>query len=356
MKLKTLILSCLCSAVLLTSCGESIGSSGISGLDSHSPETEIISSSAVTDTPAASADASSAAATTAATTAVTTTAATTTTTTATTTTTTAPEPAEPETTDPYCMAAMIKCADDGKVLYSYNASDSISLASITKLMTACTALKYLSPETEVTVGSEIAMVKPLSTLAYLWQGMTLSLSDLMSAMLLPSGNDAAYTAAVSTARAMSPGGNLTDYEAVNFFVGLMNGLAEDLGMENSHFANPEGWDDPGNYTTAEDLMKLVEHAWSLPTIRETVGQYQKTVTYPQGGSSVWTNTNRLMEPGGIFYDEDVIGIKTGTTDYAGCCLVSAYLRNGKTYFCIVMGCYYDNDRYLLTQKLMDEIV
>ena len=349
-KIKKLII-CAAAAVMLASCGEAVGSSSQPRLSSDSLSSAAEETSTVIGTAASETLQTTAAAVTTTTTTTTTAAATSTTTTA----TSAPAPKEAEITDPYCKSAMIMCAEDKSVVFSFNTDAQVSLASITKLLTACTMLKYLSPEAVVTVGNEIYLAKPESTLAYLIPGTTLSLSELISAMLLPSGNDAAYTAAVTTARAMMPGANLTDYEAVDTFVVLMNGLAEDLGMTNSHFANPEGWDDPGNYTTAEDLMKLVEYAWSLSTVRETVSQYQKTVYYPQGGYSVWTNTNKLLTPGGYFYDADVIGIKTGTTANAGSCLVSAYKRGAKTYFCIVMGCSYDDDRYILTKKLMQEI-
>lgn len=333
-------LACLCGLLLLTSCGESVGETTISygtetsaaATASQTQNTETTTSAAVTTVTAAA------------------TAATTTTTT---TTTAEPEPVPVEITGPYCRAAELYCLDDGRVLYSKDEDQRISLASITKLLTASAALRYLSAETEITVGSEIGLAKENSTLAYLHYGERLKLKDLLAAMLLPSGNDAAYTVAAATARAMTPGGDLSDTEAVEFFVGLMNGLAEELEMNDSHFANPEGWDDPQHYTTVTDLMKLVRYAWSLPEIRETVGEHQRIYYYPDGTYNVWTNTNLFLDPETGFYDPDCIGIKTGTTADAGCCLVSAFVREGKTYLCAVMGCEENLDRFTLTRILTE---
>lgn len=84
----------------------------------------------------------------------------------------------------------------------------------------------------------------------------LSLEDLLTGMLMASGNDAAYTIAVSVARKLNSNKYLRDYEAVQYFCTLMNDLANNIRMTNSHFVNPDGWDDYEQYTTTEDLIKL----------------------------------------------------------------------------------------------------
>ncbi len=251
--------------------------------------------------------------------------------------------AEPEL--PYCSAAGVWCVDDGRVIYSLNADDTISLASITKLLTASVMLKYLESDTVVTVGTEIMMIKPDSTTAFLSIGNELTVGELVSAMLLPSGNDAAYTAAVSTARAIYAGTEMTDRQAVDIFVGLMNEFAAELGMNSSHFANPEGWDDPYHYTTLNDLMKLVNYALTVPEIQQSAAAQQLTVYFRSGGYAAWTNTNKLLDPNGEYYSPDCIGLKTGTTLAAGSCLAAAFYRGGKTYVCAVMGCGDDQSRY-----------
>ena len=338
------VLICLTGLLMLASCGQEVGVTSLSGgteTKGVSGTTTFVTSAGteVTDRTTVTEPAETV------TTAVTTAA-------VTTTVTEAPPP-EIVIDGPYCKAALLLYGDDGSVMYSKAADEQISLASITKLMTASVALKYLSSETELTVGSEIGLVKPESTMAYLHYGARIKLNDLIYAMLLPSGNDAAYTAAAGTARYLTPGGDLSDTEAVELFVGLMNGMAEELGMNDTHFANPEGWDDLQHYTTLNDLMKLVKHAMAQPEIKEAVGTYQKIYYYPDGTYNVWTNTNLFLDPSTGFYDPDCTGIKTGTTAAAGCCLVSAFTKNGRTCLCAVMGCYENLDRFTLTRMLID---
>ena len=343
-RLIQIALVCLTGLVLLASCGQDVGETSLSG----TAATSVVSRTAAVSTAAAS-EVTTRTTVTEPTETVTTTV----TTTAETTTVTEAPPPEVVIDGPYCSAALLLCDDDGSVKYSKAADEQISLASITKLMTASVALKYLSPETELTVGSEIGLVKPESTMAYIHYGAKIKLKDMIYAMLLPSGNDAAYTVAACTARQLTPGGGLSDTEAVELFVGLMNGMAEELGMDDSHFANPEGWDDYQHYTTLNDLMKLVKYAMSQPEIREAVGTHQQIYYYPDGTYNVWTNTNLFLDPSTGFYDPDCTGIKTGTTAAAGCCLVSAFAKDGKTYLCAVMGCYENLDRFTLTRKLID---
>ena len=255
---------------------------------------------------------------------------------------------------PYCRAAALKCLDSGELLYSDNINERIAPASLTKLLTASVALHYLSPDTVVTVGSELSLVKPYSSLCLISPGHRLKLYDLLTGMLMASGNDAAYTVAVTTARAVSPdGNNMSDREAVSYFTGLMNDYAASIGMKNSHFTSPEGWDDEGQYTTVSDLLTLAGHAFSIPEIRTITGTYQKKVYFVSGENITWTNTNALLNPNSRYYRSDAAGIKTGTTENAGYCLISAFVQNGKTYISAVTGCNSDNDRYELTLKMLD---
>lgn len=257
-------------------------------------------------------------------------------------------------TSPRCKAAALYCVDDRTLLYADRVNDRISPASITKLMTASVALKYLDPETEITVGSELDFVKPYSSLADIERGQKMTLRDILYGLLLPSGNDAAYTIAVNTARAVSPDGSrLSDKEAVDYFSKLMNEEAAGLGMENSHFCNPEGWDDEYCYTTAADLIRLGWHAYSNPVIRQTAATPQKICTFITGETYEWWNTNYLIYPDNDYYCPEATGLKTGTTEWAGNALISTFEKDGKTYICVVNGCWYDYDRFELTLKILD---
>ena len=229
-------------------------------------------------------------------------------------------------TSPACKAAAFACADDGELLYYDNINEHIAPASLTKLLTASVALHYLSPDTVVTVGSEQNLVRSGSSLCLIRPGHKLKLYDLLTGMLMASGNDAAYTVAVTTARAVKPDTAMTDAQAVAYFSELMNSYASSIGMKDSHFTTPEGWDDASQYTTVSDLLILANHAFSIPEIKTITGTYQKKVYFVSGENITWTNTNALLNPNSAYYCADAVGIKTGTTASAGNCLIAAFER------------------------------
>lgn len=249
-------------------------------------------------------------------------------------------------------ALVLYCVDDKKILYGENSDDHIALASITKILTACVALRYMDPETVIEVGSEQDLVKPGSSVCFIAKGHRLKLKDLLTGMLMASGNDAAYTVAVSTARACGPQTGLSDEQAVAEFGNMMNSFAKELGMNNSHFVNPDGWDDDRQYTTARDLLLLAEYALTVPEICEIAATFQKRVVFESGEVAVWTNSNRLLDPESEFYYENTVGLKTGTTKKAGCCLLAAFNKNGKTYVSVAAGCGSDKERYEVTKNLI----
>ena len=257
---------------------------------------------------------------------------------------------------PACKAAAFACADDGQLLYADRVHARIAPASLTKLLTASVALHYLEPDTVVTVGTEQELVKPRSSLCLIKPGHRLKLCDLLTGMLMASGNDAAYTAAVAVARAVQPGSAMTDAEAVTYFTALMNDYADKIGMTESHFTTPEGWDDAAQYTTVSDLLILADHAFSVPALREITGTHRKKVYFVSGENADWTNTNALLNPDSAYYCPDAAGLKTGSTSGAGNCLIAAFVRGGRTYLSVAAGCPAGNDRYLLTLEMLSRFV
>ena len=257
---------------------------------------------------------------------------------------------------PTCLAAAFVCVDDETILYSDNINKRIAPASLTKLLTASVALHYLSPDTVITVGSELSLVKSGSSLCLIRKGHKLKLYDLLSGMLMASGNDAAYTVAAATARAAEPNTTMSDSQAVAYFSKLMNDYASSIGMKNSHFTTPEGWDDENQYTTVSDLLILANHVFSIPEIKIITGTYQKKVYFVSGENITWTNTNELLNTKSPFYCSDAVGIKTGTTASAGNCLIAAFERNEKTYISVVVGCTTSNNKFELTLKMLSSLV
>lgn len=253
-----------------------------------------------------------------------------------------------------CTSRALYCVDDGEMLIGENIGERIASASLTKLLTAAAALRFVSADEVFTVGTELDLVNYDSSYCLIARGHRLKLYDLISGMLLVSGNDAAYTVAVNVARRVS-GAELSDERAVEYFCGMMNDLAAELGMDGSHFTNPDGWDSAEHYTTVSDLIKLAEYALTVPEIREIASVHERYVVFESGENITWTNSNRLLDPDDEFYRENAIGLKTGTTDKAGCCLIGAFVKDGKTYVTAVAGCGSDSERYESTLALLEKM-
>lgn len=253
-------------------------------------------------------------------------------------------------------ACALYCIDNKELIFGENIDEKIAPASLTKLMTASVAVQYFKPDDVITVGTELSMVQPDSSLAMIAQGQKLKMYDLLTGLLLPSGNDAAYTIAVSTARKASGREKMTDEHAVEYFCELMNDLARKLEMHNTHFADPDGWDNDAHYTTAADLIKLAEYALTVPEIREIVAIPEKTVVFETGEVANWKNGNVFLHPEWEeYYRKEVIGMKTGATDNAGYCLITAFVKNRKTYITVVVGCEEWEDRNDMTLQLIDSV-
>lgn len=242
-------------------------------------------------------------------------------------------------------AAVLYDRTGKQLLFSKNADEKRAAGSLVKLVTAVTALKYLPGNTVFTVGSELELVKPNSSLCFIYQGQRLSLEQLVYAMLLPSGNDAAYTVAVNTAKLVSKNSALSDTAAVSYFCGLMNSRAKEIGAQNSHFVNPEGWDAENQYTTAADLAKICAAALENDIISTAVACQYKELYYASGEKNAWKNSNRMLDLSSPYYYKGAVGIKTGTTDAAGRCLAASAVKNSKQLIAVVLGCETDEARY-----------
>lgn len=262
--------------------------------------------------------------------------------------------AQSSAADPY-KTALTYCIDTDSFSQQKNIDKRIYPASMTKFLTAYTALKYVKPEVKFTVGSELDMVQPESSLCLIQKGNILTLYDLLTGLLLMSGNDAAYTVAVGTARQLRPNDSLTDEQAVAYFCELMNQTAAEIGMTDSHFETPDGWDNDKQYTTTNDLLTLTKCAIKNQSIKKIISIKETSVTFAAGGSVTWKNHIKLIDPESEYYCEDFIGGKTGTTDIAGYCLISLFQKNSKTYVIIVTGCESDEARCAATLDLYNRI-
>ena len=199
-------------------------------------------------------------------------------------------------------AAVLMDADSGRLLYEKNGEKRMLIASTTKLMTALVALEQGGLQQEITVtGGHMAEGSSM----YLRPGEKLTLETLLYGLLLSSGNDAALAVTECMGGAVP-------------FVARMNEKAAELGMENTHFANPNGLDDEAHYSTAEDMAKLAAAAMDDPVLRRVAS----TKTARIGGRTL-TNHNKLLSR-----VEGCVGLKTGYTRAAGRTLVSCAERDG----------------------------
>jgi len=210
-------------------------------------------------------------------------------------------------------SAILMDAGSGRVLYEKDAHEPRLIASTTKLMTALVAVES-TPRLDTVIPVTAACQAEGSSM-YLKEGEELTLKELLYGLLLQSGNDAALAIAIGCAG------------DVETFVGWMNQWAEDLGMKDSHFVNPNGLDDEAHYSTAYDLALLGQAALKNETLREIMA----TKSIQVAGRSL-TNHNKLL-----WRYEGCGGMKTGYTMAAGRTLVSCATRNGQTLICVTLN-------------------
>ncbi len=243
---------------------------------------------------------------------------------------------------------------DGKVLYRKNADVKRYPASMTKLLTALVAVENTpSPDTPITVGQEVHLIDPQSTRAHLTVGTRLTLEHLLYAMLLPSGNDAAYVLAVQVGRMMADDQALEQRAAVRLFADKMNEKAAALGCTGSHFVNPDGIHDDNHYTTADDMLKIAAAALQNHTIATVTAATELNDKLLSGQTVNWRNGNRLMHQEDAYYYEGAVGLKTGFTDQAGYCLAAAATREGRTAIAVVMHADSSAGRFEDARGLLD---
>jgi D-alanyl-D-alanine carboxypeptidase (penicillin-binding protein 5/6) len=233
--------------------------------------------------------------------------------------------------------ACVLDVDSNSVLFGKNSDATIAPASTAKMLTALTVLDYCSLDEKFTVGPEIDLIAPDSSKAWLNQGDTLTVRQLLVAMLLPSGNDAAYTLAVNAGKKIAGENDLGEQQAAESFLKAMNRKATEVGAASSRFVAPDGYDADGQYTTAYDLAQIAKACLGNKALSEIMGSYRISDTLPSGREATYRNTNELLNPDSKYYYSYAVGLKTGNSGEGGSCLVSAAVINGKTYICVVMG-------------------
>lgn len=230
-------------------------------------------------------------------------------------------------------AVYLKNLDTGDVIYEKNSDKKEYPASLTKIMTAILVLENIDDleNTEIEAAPVIFdefVGQNVSTADFRHYEIATA-SDLMYGMMLNSACEAASILAYYVG-----GGSVAN------FVDMMNEKAKELGAENTHFVNPHGLFDEDQYTTAHDIAIITEYAMSLPKFTEiaTTQNYTLATTNKHSETRVVIHTNYMMDKmrGGEYYYPYVKGIKTGTLDEAGRCLVSLGSKDGHNYLLVTM--------------------
>ena len=206
-------------------------------------------------------------------------------------------------------AAALIDADSGRILWTKNADEQMSMASTTKIMTALVAIENADIKGEVVIPAKAVGVEGSSVC--LKEGEILTLEELLYAMLLESANDAAAAIAIHV------GGSIED------FAMMMNERAAQMGLESTSFANPHGLDAEGHFTTAHELAVIAAEALKNPDFAKMVSTYRHQIPFGKESRRYLLNHNKMLK----LYD-GAIGVKTGFTKKSGRCLVSAAERDG----------------------------
>ena len=235
-----------------------------------------------------------------------------------------------------CKSAVLIEKKTGKVLYEKNPDEPLPPASITKIMTLLLIMEDINEgkftfDDKVTA-SERAKSMGGSTI-FLDTGEVMTVSDLVKGIAVASANDAC----VAMAEFMEG--------SVEAFVERMNKRAKELSMESTVFRNTNGLPDPEHKSTASDIAKMSKALLSYPEILSYTTIWTDSL---RNGEFLLANTNKLIR----FYD-GATGLKTGSTDEAGCCISASAKRDNLELIAVVLGAPTSNDRFSDARALLD---
>lgn len=232
----------------------------------------------------------------------------------------------------YAAACILIESKSGAILYAKNADQRRAPASTTKIMTAIVALERGDLRKIITVSRRAAGTGGSSI--WLRPGERLSLKELLEGVMLNSGNDGSMAVAEGVAG------------SIENFTELMNMKAKEIGALNTNFRNPHGLRAPSHYTTVLDLALMARYGLTNRNFADLVKKKTATLEWEEGRKSVQiSNTNRLL-----WYLEGADGVKTGTTNEAGHCLVSSATRDHKQLIAVVLN---SGDRWGDCQRLLE---
>lgn len=235
---------------------------------------------------------------------------------------------------------LFKNLDTDEIIYEQNSDEVRKLASITKVMTALVSIENIKDFNEKVIVTW-DMIKDIDidySMAGFKTGDTITYDELLYGVMLPSGADATNILGVSI------GGSLSN------FVDMMNKKAKEIGMNNTHFTNTIGMDDPDHYSTAKDIALMMKYAYSNKNFMKYASSEEYKLT-----SIDKTLKGPVLKMHKDYNMNYVIGGKTGFTEEAGDCLVTIAENNKSKFILVTLGADYTNKyQHMEDQKVIYE--
>lgn len=233
-------------------------------------------------------------------------------------------------------AALLVDMDTGLIMYEQNAYDRMYPASITKVMTALLVVEAIE-------AGELSLDQMITATRGAWQGLDwtssnqniqageeMSVKDLLYCLMVASANESANIFAIELCG------------SIEAFADRMNQRAAEIGCTGTNFVNPHGMPDDNHYTTAYDLYLIAQESMQHKLFQEVVScdEYYTEPTNKTDKRRHFYNTNGLLSKKKYsdYYYEYCTGIKTGTTNAAGYCLLSSAEKDGQRLICVMLGC------------------
>lgn len=246
--------------------------------------------------------------------------------------------ADPEDLELTARHAFVYDCTSGDVWIWGDMNAQIAPASLVKLFTIHVAMDHLEPETLITAGDEVYLVKSGSSVAGIRKGSQLTAAMLVEGCLIQSGNDAAYVLAVAAGRKILGSDDASVTDALAAFMDRMNEEAATLGLNGTYYVNPDGFDAQGQHTCPADVLTVAKLSLADPLVMRYCGIDTDHVTFESGEDYIWYSTNFLLHPSLSCYCPEAFGLKTGTTDAAGAHLLAAFHAPDRDLIIGVFGC------------------
>ena len=242
-------------------------------------------------------------------------------------------------------AAIIAEPSTGKIIYETESEEQKYPASVTKILTAILVLENCKLD-DVATCSQTALsnIPSAYVVAPLMVGEEMRVEDLLYALMLKSANDAAYVLAEHVGK------------TTEGFSEMMNNKAKEIGCKGTHFVNPNGVHSDDHYTTAYDMYLIAKYAMQNEEFRKIVSTEEYTLPATNKYTAtdrVMKNTNYFLNKNSKFYNENVKGIKTGTTTQAGNCLVTDFEKDGIEFIAVILGAKTSDSKFTETEKMLD---